>query len=628
MYREDSSRYKMFSRRAAILGGAKAVLMSVLVGRMYQLQVMESDRYKLLAEENRINMRLLPPPRGRILDRAGLPLAGNRENYRVVLIAERTSDVNKTLDALGELIPVGDLDRRRILREIKRRRSFVPITVRENLNWGEVSKIEVHAPDLPGIVIDVGQSREYPYGSHAAHVLGYVSAVTEEDQLGDPLLELPGFRIGKSGIEKNHDLKLRGKAGNSQLEVNALGRVIRELSRQEGQPGDDIGLTIDLGLQKIAVEKLSEKRSAAAVVMDVNSGAILAMASVPGYDPNVFKIGLSHSDWNSIVRDPDTPLTNKAIAGHYAPGSTFKMMVALAALEHRVISPETPVFCKGHVVLGNARFHCWKKYGHGWLDMKGAIEQSCDAYFYEISKRVGVDNIANMATRFGLGQLTGVDLPGEKTGLIPTSAWKKQALGVAWQGGETLVTGIGQGFVLTTPLQLAVMTARIASGREIKPHLVRSIISGGVAQSLPLEKAPPIKISAGSLRIVKEGMDAVLNAPKGTARSSRINENGMEMAGKTGTAQVKRISKHERDTRVLKNEERPWKDRDHALFVAYAPVKRPRYAVAVVVEHGGGGSAVAAPIARDIMLEALRRDPSGYNETDSVSHETDSADHA
>ena len=628
MYREDSTRYKMFSRRAAILGGGKAILLSVLAGRMYQLQVLESDRYKLLAEENRINMRLLPPPRGRILDRAGLPLAGNRENFRAVLIAERTSDVEKTLDELSELIPLDDTDRRRILREIKRRRSFVPITIRENLNWGEVSKIEVHAPDLPGIVIDVGQSREYPYGSHAAHVLGYVSAVSEDDQVGDPLLELPGFRVGKSGVEKHHDLKLRGKAGNSQLEVNALGRIIRELSRQEGQPGDDVGLTLDLGLQKFTVEKLSDKRSAAAVVMDVNTGAVIAMASVPGYDPNVFNIGLSQADWNSIVRDPHMPLTNKAISGHYAPGSTFKMMVALAALEHRVIPPETILLCRGHVVLGNARFHCWKKNGHGWLDMKRAIEQSCDSYFYEISKRLGVDNIAEMARRFGLGQTTGIDLPGEKPGLIPTAAWKRQAIGEAWQGGETLHTGIGQGFVLTTPLQLAVMTARIASGRQIKPHLVRSTISGGVARTIPVVKAPHLKISDSALRLVKASMSGVLNAPRGTARASKIKKKGWEMAGKTGTAQVKRISKHERDTRVLKNKERPWKDRDHALFVAYAPVERPRYAVAIVVEHGGGGSAVAAPIARDIMLEALRRDPSGYNETAGVSDDVDTEDFA
>lgn len=623
MYREDSTRYKLFSRRAAILGGVQAILLSVLAGRMYQLQVLESDRYKLLAEENRINMRLLPPPRGRILDRTGLPLAVNRENYRVVLIAERTHDVGRTLDRLGKLISISEHDRRRVLREIKRRRSFVPVTVRENLDWGQVSKIEVNAPELPGIVIDVGQSREYPYSDHAAHILGYVAAVSEKDQTGDPLLELPGFRIGKSGIERIHDLKLRGKAGNSQLEVNALGRVIRELARQEGQPGDDIGLTIDLKLQNTAVQKLQDKKSAAAVVMDANSGAVLALASVPGYDPNAFNIGLTQSEWQSIIRDPYTPLTNKAIAGNYAPGSTFKMIVALAALERGVVTPENRVFCRGVTQLGNARFHCWKKHGHGWLDMHGAIQQSCDAYFYEIAKRVGIDNIAKMARKFGLGEATGIDLPGEKAGLIPTAAWKKKAVGVPWQKGETLVAGIGQGFVLTTPLQLAVMTARLATGKAIKPYLVRSIISGGVAKPVETPEAKPLNVSREALQIVLDGMDAVTNSARGTARRARIKEEGLEMAGKTGTSQVRRISKYERETRVLKNKERPWKDRDHALFVAYAPVEKPRYAIAVIVEHGGGGSAVAAPIARDILLETLKRDPSGYNEQERFARDSD-----
>ena len=628
MYREDATRYKMFSRRAALLGGAKVLLCSVLIGRMYQLQVLDSDRYKLLAEENRINMRLLPPPRGRILDRTGLPIAVNRENYRVVLVAERTEDVLKTLHVLGEIIPMDDNDRRRILREIKRRPSFVPITVRENLNWQEVSKVAINAPDLPGISIDVGQSREYPYGTHAAHVLGYVAPVSEKDLSGDPLLELPGFKIGKSGVEKIYDLKLRGKGGNSQLEVNALGRVIRELSRQEGQQGDDIGLTVDLGLQNFCVEKLLDKKSAALVVMDVNTGAVVSLASVPGYDPNAFNIGLSQVEWNAIISDPHTPLTNKAISGNYAPGSTFKMMVALAALEHGTISANTRVFCHGHVDLGNARFHCWKKHGHGWVDMRGAIEESCDTYFYETSQRVGIDKIAKMARRFGLGKRTGIDLPGEKSGLIPTAAWKLRAMGVPWQGGETLVSGIGQGFVLTTPLQLAVMTARIATAKQVKPHLIQWINSDGVSKSAPIIKVPPLKISRGALQVVRDGMDAVMSGQKGTARRSQLKENGWDMAGKTGTVQVKRISIHEREKRVLKNKEKPWKERDHALFVAYAPVKNPRYAIAVVVEHGGSGATVAAPIGHDIMLETLKRDPSGYNDADSVSNILDPGNHA
>ncbi len=400
------------------------------------------------------------------------------------------------------------------------------------------------------------------------------------------------------------------------------------MSRQEGQQGDDIGLTVDLGLQNYCVEKLLDKKSAALVVMDVNTGAVVSLASVPGYDPNAFNIGLSQVEWNAIISDPHTPLTNKAISGNYAPGSTFKMMVALAALEHGTISANTRVFCRGHVDLGNARFHCWKKHGHGWVDMRGAIEESCDTYFYETSKRVGIDKIAEMARRFGLGKRTGIDLPGEKPGLIPTAAWKLRAMGVPWQGGETLVSGIGQGFVLTTPLQLAVMTARIATAKQVKPHLIQWINSDGVSKSAPIIKVPPLKISRGALQVVRDGMDAVMSGQKGTARRSQLKENGWDMAGKTGTVQVKRISIHEREKRVLKNKEKPWKERDHALFVAYAPVKNPRYAIAVVVEHGGSGAKVAAPIGHDVMLETLKRDPSGYNNTDSVSNILDPGNHA
>jgi penicillin-binding protein 2 len=627
MYREDSSRYKKFSRRAMILGGGQIALFSLLAGRMYQLQVLESSRYKMLADENRISMRLLPPPRGRILDRFGVPLATNKENYRVVLIAERTRDVKQTLDTLGRLISISDHEYRRVLREIKKRRNFVPVTVQENLNWEKVSRIEVNAPDLPGVVIDVGQSREYPLGSDSAHLLGYVASVSEKDKkrdrTRDPLLELPGFRIGKSGVEKEQDLRLRGKAGNSQLEVNALGRVIRELSRQEGQPGDDVMLTVDLGIQNLAIEKLRDKKSAAAVVMDVNTGGVIALASVPGYDPDAFNTGLTRKQWRDITRNPLAPLTNKAVSGLYAPGSTFKMIVAMAALEQGVIKPEQKVFCRGHVELGNARFHCWKKHGHGWLDLNGALQQSCDTYFYEISKRVGIDKIAEMGRRFGLGQVTGIDLPNERGGLMPTSAWKKKRLGVAWQKGETLVAGIGQGFVLTTPLQLAVMTSRIASGRVVEPHLIHGVVSGGVAKPMESPSFPALNIAPEVRQLVMDGMNSVSNSERGTAYRARIKAPGFELAGKTGTAQVKRISKHERDTRVLKNKERPWKDRDHALFVAFAPVEKPRYAIAVVVEHGGGGSAVAAPIARDIMHETLRRDPSGYRQREGVAGEKD-----
>ena len=606
MYK-DSTRFKSFSRRVAFLGGGKVLLLSLLAGRMYQLQVIESDKYKTLADENRINLRLLPPPRGTIVDRYGRALAVNQENYRVTLVAEQVNDINTMLDTLSGIISLEDYERHRILREVRRRRGFVPVTVRENLDWRDVSRIEVNAPDLPGLSIEVGQSRQYPFAEDFAHVLGYVSAVSEKEATGDPLLELPGFKVGKNGVERVFDLDLRGKAGNTQVEVNAVGRVIRELSRQEGQPGADLRLTIDQDLQKLAADRLKEEKSASAVVMDIHNGDVLALSSVPGYDPNEFVTGLSTKTWRRLINDPYAPLTNKAISGLYAPGSTFKMVVALAALEARIVAPDHQVFCRGHTQLGNARFHCWKRHGHGWQDMYDAHQNSCDVYFYDIAKRIGIDRIAEMATRFGLGDKTGIDLPSEKGGVIPTRAWKKALIGTAWQQGETLISGIGQGFILTTPLQLAIMTARIANGgKAVVPRLIRPADTDGKEEE-PVFK--DLGISKRALDVVREGMNRVTNVQRGGAYRARISEEGMEMSGKTGTAQVRRISKAERDTRVLKNHERPWRERDHALFVGYAPSNNPRYAVSVVVEHGAGGSTVAAPIARDLLLATQRRDP-------------------
>jgi len=611
----DNVRYKSFTRRTAVLAGGQVAVFLVLAGRMYQLQVLQSNRYKMLADENRINLRLLPPPRGRILDRFGAPMAVNRENYRVLLVAENAHDLDSTLDTLGRIIRIGPNERQRILREVRKRRRFVPITIRENLEWRDVARIEVHGPDLPGISIDVGQSREYPDAGTAAHILGYVAAVSEKDLTGDPLLELPGFRIGKNGIEKIYDLRLRGKAGNSQVEVNAVGRVIQELERDQGQPGDDIQISIDYGLQRFAMERLTKEKSGAAVVLDSRTGDILTLASVPSFDPNEFTKGLSARQWKNLVGNPLSPLTNKAVSGLYSPGSTFKMIVALAALEAGVVGPEHKTFCRGFTTLGNARFHCWKKGGHGTLDMVQGLQQSCDIYFYDLARRVGVNRIARMARKFGLGQPRGVDLPGERDGLIPTREWKRATIGAPWQKGETLITGIGQGFVLATPLQLAVMGARIANGgRGVTPRLVREAAKNPDAP----DEIPGIGVSEAALRIVQKGMNSVTNTQRGTAYRARIKTPGMEMAGKTGTSQVRRISKRERETRVLKNHERPWKDRDHALFVGFAPVADPRYSVAVIVEHGGGGSKAAAPIARDLLAEAQKRYSARKPETGKV----------
>lgn len=606
----DAERQKLFTRRMTLLAGGKLALFSLLAGRMYYLQVLESDRYKTLADENRINLRLLPPPRGRIVDRFGEPLAVNERNFRVLVTPEQAGDLEATLDAIGRIVPVGEEARRRILREAKRRRSFVPLTVRENLEWEDVARIEVNAPDLPGVMIDVGQARRYLYPAETAHVLGYVAAVSDRELTGDPLLELPGFRVGKSGVEKIHDLALRGTGGSSQVEVNAFGRVIRELARKEGQPGGEVRLTVDLELQRFIAKRL-ENESASAVVLDVHTGDVLALVSTPAYDPNAFNRGLSGEEWRKLNRDPLTPLVNKVIAGLYAPGSVFKIAVALAALERGVITPGQRVFCPGYITLGDARFHCWRKNGHGWMDLHTGISRSCDVYFYELARRVGVDRISQMANRLGLGVTYDLDLPGERAGLMPTRKWKLEATGVPWQGGETLISGIGQGYILATPLQLAVMTARLVNGGSaVTPRLTREVrvgFSEAIERREPAGPFKPIGLNPLHVEWVRAATDAVVNEPGGTAYTARIAKRGFEMGGKTGTSQVRRISKAERDYGLKKNNEMPWIERDHALFVGYAPVGAPRYAAAVVVEHGGGGGAVAAPIVRDILLLTQER---------------------
>ena len=622
---EDQTRFKTFSRRALLLAGGQTALMASLIGRMYYLQVVEAERYHTLAEDNRINIRLLAPPRGRIVDRFGTALADNQADFRVVVVPEQTPDLARTIDDLARIVEVSEADRERILKEARRRRPFVPVTVRDNLSWHAVSRLEVNAPVLPGVSIEMGETRHYPFGEPMTQVLGYVAAVAEHELTGEPLLELPGFRIGKTGVERRFDNDLRGAAGTSQVEVNAVGRVIRELSRDEGQAGRELVLSVDAGLQNFVHQRLLGERSASAVVMNVHNGEVLALSSAPSYDADAFNKGLSSRQWQSLVNDPLGPLNNKAIAGSYAPGSTFKMIVALAALEAG-IDPSERVFCPGFMKLGRARFHCWKRHGHGWMGMHQGIKQSCDVYFYEVARRTGIDAISEMATRFGLGATTGIELPGERAGVVPTRDWKLATIGEPWQGGETLVTAIGQGFVLSTPLQLAVMTARMVNGGfAVRPTLLRGFrdeIAGDAAGPASAEataahvaevaasRFEPVGLNQAHLKIVLDAMDAVTNHQRGTAYRSRIEEEAWAMAGKTGTSQVRRITLSERQSGVKKNEELEWRFRDHGLFVGYAPVHRPRYCCAVVVEHGGSGSRSAAPIVRDILTETQRRDPS------------------
>jgi penicillin-binding protein 2 len=592
------------TRRAAVLLGLQTAFAGLLAWRMRQLQVVETDRYRLLAEENRINLRLIPPVRAEIFDRAGAPLAVNRQNYRVVMIREQAGDVEATLDRLGLIIDIPDYQRRRVLKEIKQKSAFVPVAVADFLNWPEFAAINVNAPSLPGVEPEVGLSRGYPNGPLTAHVVGYVGRVTEEElaaqEVADPALQIPECQTGKTGIERALETELRGHAGTTRIEVNAMGRVMREVDRIEGIPGTDLHLTLDLSLQAYAHERMAQE-SAAAVMLDAATGDILVAASNPSYDPNLFVRGIQHADWQSLLENDHRPLSNKWASGMYPPGSTFKMMVALAALDAGLVSPDEKVFCNGALKLGNRRFHCWRRGGHGSVNLRQSLEQSCDLYYYEMSRRLGIERIAAMARRFGMGSEAALPIPALKGGLIPDKEWKRQARKESWQLGDSLNSAIGQGFVLATPLQLAVMAARIASGKAIEPRLIRA--RGGVP--LPVPPAPDLGLLGRHLDLVRQGMIDVVNSRRGTARRYRIADDANAMAGKTGTSQVRNITAAERAAGVTRNEDLPWNRRDHALFVCFAPVAAPRYAVSIVVEHGGGGSTAAAPIARDIMMRAL-----------------------
>jgi penicillin-binding protein 2 len=602
MIERDTDRSRSFARRTALIGGIKVGILGALASRLYYLQVVEAEGFKTLAEDNRINMRLIAPSRGQIVDRFGRPLAINNQNFRVLLVPEGNKDVAGTLNQLSTMFTLTEADIRRVMRDIERKRAFVPVLVRENLTWNEVSTVEVNAPDLPGISIDVGELRVYPHADILSHVLGYVGAVSESELTGDPVLALPGFRIGKSGIEKQHDLALRGKAGASNIEVNSVGRVIRELSREEGEQGRQVALTLDVELQRFAHERLSAERSAAAVIMDVHTGSVYALASTPSFDPNVFSKGIPADLWEELLNEPTSPLTNKAIAGQYPPGSTYKMVTALAGLESGAINLGHRVGCPGYTTLGNFTFHCWKKGGHGTVGLVEALAQSCDCFFYDVGKRAGIDKLAVAAKKLGIGIKLGFDVPGERPGIAPTQEWKRARFGQVWHQGETLVNAIGQGYTLATPLQLAVMTARLVNGGfAVVPHITKQVGS---------EKE---RVQWPSLGIPKQYLDALLKGMQavttvGTAARSQIREAGFEMGGKTGTAQVKRITAAERQANI-KQESLPWRYRHHALFVGYAPLHAPRYSCSVIVEHGIGGSVAAAPIARDLLLETQKRDP-------------------
>ncbi len=599
---EDSAR--TITRRGLFMGGSMAAFMAVLGARMRYMQVDQADEFRLLAEENRVSIRLIPPARGLILDRNGKLIAGNEQNYRVVITREDAGDVPAVLARLSHVIPLTPEDVEKTLAEVDRSSPFVPIVVKDRLPWEDFSRVALNTPSLPGVTPEVGLSRSYPLMGDFAHVVGYVGPVSDNDLEGienpDPILSIPKFQIGKIGVERWQEDVLRGTAGNKRIEVNVVGRVMRELDRVDGDPGADLMLTIDADVQNFVQARLGNE-SAAAVIMDVTNGDLIAIASSPSFNPNLFVRGISQRDYSGLLEDEFRPLANKTVQGVYPPGSTFKMVTALAALTSGETTADTTAYCPGYLEVGGRRISCWKKGGHGTVNLQRALSESCDVYFYEIAQRVGIDKMADMGKRLGLGIRHDLPMSAIAEGTMPNRAWKVESYQTDWMVGDTINASIGQGFVLTSPLQLAVMTARIATGRAVSPRLVRAV-DGQLVKTVP---PPPMEIDGSILRAVQDGMREVTMGARGTAKSSRIVDETMMMAGKTGTSQVRNISAAERARGVISNEQLPWNRRDHALFVAFAPFDAPKYAVSVVVEHGGGGSLVAAPIARDIILRAM-----------------------
>lgn len=604
---KNFDRSKSFTRRAFVVGAIQGGILAVLGGRLAWLQLVDGQKYKTLADKNRINVKMTLPSRGEIVDRFGVPLAVNNQNFRVMVIPEQSEDLNKALKTLSKYIELDEKKVKKVIEESKKSASFLPIEVTDDLTWKDVAKIEVNLPDLPGMSINVGEVRSYPLSEATAHIIGYVGSVTKNDLEKDDshILKLQDFQIGKTGLEKSFEKELRGEEGNSYMEVNVRGREVRELNSKKSFEGKRLRLSVDAETQRFVQSRLAQEKSASAIIMDAHSGAVYALCSYPSFDPNLFVGGIDVDRYQEILNNPQFPFNNKAISGQYPPGSTFKMITALAALKSGVANSKTIVNCKGSYEYGTDRFYCWKRGGHKYVSMETALMKSCDTYFYKLSTEIGIDNMMKMASDFGLGQKYDFDLPAEHKGLLPSKDWKMAKFGDKWRPGETIVSSIGQGYILATPLQLAVMTSRMVNGgKAVKPWLVGYVGD----QKIHQEKWSAIDINQRHLNLVKRGMDRVVNDKNGTAHASQIEEPQWRFGGKTGTAQVKRITKKERLSGERSGDDN-WKYRHHALFVGYAPIKNPRYVASVVIEHGGGGSSAAAPLARDILKFVQERDP-------------------
>jgi penicillin-binding protein 2 len=626
------------NRRMFIITAAKAVVFSGIIAKLFSLQINDNKKYLTLSDKNRLREWRLPPTRGEFLDYFGNTIAGNLKVYQLHVIPEQVENFKYLMVRLKDILDLTDKEFSKIIKKKNNQKTWETLIVSENLSWDQFSKVNYYLHELVGAKPVLSVIRSYPFKDNYTHVLGYVSQASESDLINNETIKnnyVPGLRVGKNGLEKSYENILLGTNGVQRYEVNAFGKRINQLDYIEGKKGDNIKLTVDTEIQKLCNELMTDK-SGSISVMDIYSGEVVAMHSSPSFDPNLFLYGISHEKWESIRNNPLKPLINKTISGLYSPGSTIKPIVALSALENDVISPNFKVRCTGKMEMYGQTYHCWKEKGHGVVDLKNAIKKSCDTYFYEIARKLGVDRLSITASKFGLGTKVLKDIyGGEKEGLVPDTKWKRNTLGKGWVLGETLITGIGQGYILTTPLQLCLMTAQLANGGyKIYPKItinknedstedIKSIIlknsedhkrlnenMSGASDKLLWLKAPkkhePLYKNSENIKFVLNAMFSSTNEVGGTSFGSRIEDPKYQFAGKTGTAQVKRITEREREL-DFKTDQIPYKDRDHALYIAFGPYKNPRYALSIIIEHGGSGSSTAAPMAKKLFKLIIDR---------------------
>ncbi len=595
------------NRRMFILGAAKLIILGGIVSRLFFLQVKENKKYLTLSDKNRIREWKLPPVRGDFLDYFGNTIAGNFEAYQLHLIPEQVDNFKYTINRIKIILELSDKQFQKIIKRKNKIKPWETLIVADNLSWENFSKINNNLYDLNGVKPIISISRNYPFKETYTHILGYVSQANENDIISNEFIKekfVQGLKVGKIGLEKTFESTLIGNNSIERYEVNAYGRRISQLAFQQGDKGKTINLTVDTEIQKLSNELLADK-SGSICVMDIFTGHIIAMHSSPSFDPNAFVFGISQDDWQLIRNHPMKPLINKSIAGNYSPGSTIKPIVALSALENDIVSPKFTVQCKGHknpLELYGQTYHCWKKEGHGFVNMREAMKQSCDTYFYEVARKLGVDKLSETSKKFGLGEKVFDNLFGnEKSGLVPSTFWKKNALGKNWLLGETIITGIGQGYIQTTPIQLCLMTAQIANGgHKIYPTLLLNNVKAREDKFISLVN------NHENVKFIQDAMFSSTNELRGTSYKSRIDDPKYQFAGKTGTAQVKRITEKDREL-DLKTSEIPYEERDHALYVAFGPYKNPRYAISILVEHGGSGGSVAAPLAKILFKKIIDR---------------------